>query len=78
MPLVAKTKVVHLIDTCSAEDAEVLLQWLIEHPRGKVNLKKCQHIHTAVLQVIMVTSANISVAPDDDQLAIFLRAVKSK
>ncbi len=65
MPVVKKVKVIHLVDNCAAEDAEEILQWLIEQPKGKVNLKKCSHLHTAVLQVLCAAKVIVSTPPSD-------------
>jgi hypothetical protein len=38
---------------CPAEDAEPLLELLQATPDAPVDWKQCDHLHTAVLQVIM-------------------------
>lgn len=45
------------------EDAEILLNWLLETPGGKVNLRDNEHLHTAVAQVLMASRVEISVPP---------------
>jgi hypothetical protein len=42
-----------LTDGCPAEDAEPLLELLQSTPDAPVDWKQCDHLHTAVLQVIM-------------------------
>jgi len=58
----------------SVEDAEVLLEWLQEHPRGKLDLGACTHVHSASLQVLMATRATIAVWPRAAPLAEWLGA----
>jgi hypothetical protein len=38
---------------CSVEDAEPLLQMLLETPAARVDWTRCGHLHTAVVQVIL-------------------------
>jgi hypothetical protein len=42
-----------LEDSCPVEDAEPLLQMLQATPASRVDWRRCQHLHTAVLQVIV-------------------------
>ena len=63
MTIEYKKNVAVFSDVCTIEEAEDLLKWLDDHPKGKVNLKACKHIHTALLQVLMVKKPLISSAP---------------
>ena len=56
-------KVAYLEGVCSVEDAEPLLEWLQSHPKGRLNLKTCKHVHAAVLQVLMATDPRVSAPP---------------
>lgn len=60
---------------CAVEDAEVLLEWILLNPKGKINLKQCEHMHTAVLQVLMAVNPSVSVWPDKDSPACWLSTV---
>ena len=51
---------------------ETLLDWLREHPKGKVNLKACRALHTAVLQILLAARPGVSVPPADAALARWL------
>jgi hypothetical protein len=42
-----------LIGDCSVEDADVLIQRLLENPSVAVDWTKCTNAHTAVIQVLM-------------------------
>ena len=64
--------VVYLIDKCDSDDAEPLLEWLLQHPEGTVNLKECVQLHTAVFQVLMALSPPIIGPPKDATLARWL------
>ena len=72
MPLRFSKQVAYLEDECSSDDAERLLEWLLEHPTGKVNLKTCRGLHTAVLQVLLAAAPGITVKPGDADLARWL------
>ncbi len=65
MPITFKKTVAVLTDPVVIEDAEILLDWLIEHPKGRVNLKAVRYAHTAVWQVLMAIQPTISAWPDD-------------
>ncbi|WP_119395101.1 hypothetical protein [Salinibius halmophilus] len=49
--------------TLEVEDAETLVDWLLETPNGKVNLKDNEYMHTAVAQVLIASGVVISVTP---------------
>jgi len=63
---------------CSVEEAEALLEWILLTPKGKINLKQCEHMHTAVLQVLMALTPSVSVWPDTDSPAFWLSTVLNK
>ena len=44
---------VELSGRCSIEDAEVLLRHLIADPRRSIEWSTCEHLHCAVLQVLL-------------------------
>lgn len=66
-------KSVRLLDFVSVEEAEGLLEWLQAHPRGKVNLAACTHLHAANLQVLMAARAHIAAWPENAELALWLK-----
>ncbi len=68
MSVITKVKVAVFEGTCGPEDAETLLQWLLDKPNAQLNLKCCEHLHAALLQVIMECRAHISVWPQDPKL----------
>jgi len=39
--------------TCGAEDAEALLQMLIETPVARLDWRPCNQLHTAVAQIVL-------------------------
>jgi hypothetical protein len=44
---------------CPIEDAESLLQLLLRTPGGCVDLRSCNHAHTAVIQVLIAAKPKI-------------------
>lgn len=64
MPLNLKRTVAALEGRCGTDDADALLNWLIENPKGKVNLKRCDALHGAVLQVLLSARPEISSWPE--------------
>ncbi len=75
MPISYKKTVAVLEGRCAIEEAETLLSWLLEHPRGKLNLKRLEHPHTAVLQVMMALRPEVSAVPEQEEVATWLQAV---
>lgn len=61
-------------DQLSVEDAESLLEWLLKHPRGQLDLSACEHLHTASLQVLMAARPKIAAWPERQPLADWLTA----
>jgi hypothetical protein len=55
--------------TCTVEEAEGLLQWLIKHPGREVDLRRAQYFHMAVLQTLMALKPVIVGEPQDAFLA---------
>jgi len=72
MPVNYRKTVAVLEGVCTVEEAEGLLEWLSQHPRGKVKLKRCEHLHSAILQVLMAIKPPISAPPDDPEMAAWL------
>lgn len=48
-----------LAGTCGPEDAEPLLQMLIDTPVGPVEWSSCEHLHTAVVQILLLTKPDL-------------------
>ena len=45
--------------TCDAEDAEALLQMLIETPVARLDWRACNRVHTAVAQVLLAAGPKV-------------------
>lgn len=54
---------VQLIGDCPAEDADILLQSLLEQPNGPVDWTACTSAHTAVIQVLLSAAVMPEGAP---------------
>lgn len=74
MSLTFKRDVAHLAEQVTVEDAETLLEWLVRHPAGKVNVKNLEHLHAANLQVLMATRSKVTVWPADSDIRTWLEA----
>ncbi|MBK5941538.1 hypothetical protein [Halochromatium roseum] len=61
-------------DILGVEEAETLLEWLLEHPQAQVDLSNCNHLHAANLQVLMALRPRIQAWPDDPELTDWLKA----
>lgn len=52
----------------SVEDAEALQRWLVDQAKPAVHLGKCEHVHAAVLQVLLALRPAVTAAPPDPRL----------
>ena len=73
-----KETTAYLVGTVSAEEAETLLGWLQREKNASVDLSGCTHLHTANLQVLMAAQPNITIWPQDQELAFWLKNVLEK
>jgi len=69
-----KRNVAHFSDTVGVAEAEGFLAWLQKHPRPKLDLTECTHIHAAHLQVLMAAELPIAEWPRDESLTNWLQA----
>jgi hypothetical protein len=74
MPVIVRKASASLQGVCTIEDAEPLVQWLLAHPGGKVQVKDCVNVHSAVLQALLVGRADLQGRPADDNLSAWLDA----
>jgi hypothetical protein len=72
MAIEYKKTSVALVDHVAAGDAEALLAWFGTHPKARVNLKACVHVHPAVVQVLLAADAAVSAWPEDEGLKDWL------
>ena len=59
------------------DDAETLTQWLLRQAAPAVHLGKCEHLHGAVLQVLLALRPKLVALPPDALLAGVLRSHSS-
>jgi hypothetical protein len=59
-------------DMAGGDDAESLLEWLQKHPKGKINLSACTHLHPAILQVLMAVKCSNYSKPKDRLFAAWI------
>lgn len=63
----------------AVDDAEALAQWIRTQPSPVVHLGKCDHLHGAVLQVLLALRPRIAAWPVDPILAAVLeRAIPDR
>ncbi len=72
MALEIKNSTLKFIDLVTIEDAESLFNRLLEKKKVRIDMSQCRHIHTAVLQLLMVFSPEIEKLPEDDDLKIWI------
>ena len=58
-------------------EAETLLAWLQAYPQGPVHVSRCEHAHTAVVQVLMAVRPTLTgQTAGDDGPAAWLGALR--
>lgn len=55
--------VIELSGVCGVEDAETLQRYLLADPGSTVVWSECEHLHSAVIQVLLVGSPRVHGAP---------------
>jgi len=73
MPIKYKKTVVLCEGHCEIEEADELLAWFIENPKGKINFKQLTQLHTALLQVIMAIQPQVSSWPENLHVCAWLK-----
>lgn len=48
---------------CAVEEAEGLLSWVLQHPGVAVDAAECEHLHSAILQVLLARRPPLASAP---------------
>ncbi|MEV4346196.1 hypothetical protein AB0J83_17135 [Actinoplanes sp. NPDC049596] len=69
MPLELNETTATLSDVVTVDEVEPLVAWLRATPKGKVNLRRCNHLHTGALQALLLFQPKISSAPANAFLA---------
>lgn len=69
MAIVYKKNSAVFSEIAGVEEAEALLEWLHSHPKGKIDLADCTHLHPANLQVMMAAKRSNYLPPSDAGLA---------
>jgi hypothetical protein len=64
--------VIEIDETCTVEDAETLLQLVLEHPDAAIDMHNCAHMHTAAVQVILAAKPKFRRMPEDEFMKRFL------
>ena len=72
MPIRYLKKHAALDGVVTVEDAESLTQWLQQQATPAVHLGKCEHVHGAVLQVLLALKPKLCAPPADPVLAAVL------
>lgn len=52
-------RTVVLKGNCAADEAETLLQLLIETPAASVDWTQCEQLHTAVMQIVLAAKPRV-------------------
>jgi len=78
MPIIERKTTASLQGICTIDDNEPLIQWLLAHPRGKVQLKDCVNLHSAIVQTLMMGQVQCLSWPADTNLREWLQTALSR
>jgi hypothetical protein len=70
--------VIELSGRCPAEDAEVLQQHLLASPGATVEWSGCEHLHSAVVQVLLVAAPRVRGATKNSFLATHIAPILAR
>jgi hypothetical protein len=56
---------IELLGRCGVEDAEVLQRALLAAPRSTVEWSGCEHLHSAVIQILLIGKPRIQGLPSN-------------
>lgn len=69
MPLELHDTSAILTGVVTVDEVEQLTAWLRSTPKARINLRRCNHLHTGALQALLFFGPKISAAPTDAFLA---------
>lgn len=72
MPMHLGKRTATLTGPISVEDVEPLIAWLGDTRRPAVNLRRCTHLHTAILQALLAARVQVSAPPADPFLLAWI------
>jgi hypothetical protein len=75
MSVVLTDGVIELSNDCAVEDADTLLQLLLTVPEARIDWRKCESAHAAVIQVLLAARAHPTGPPAGEFLNNQVRAV---
>ena len=67
--------VIELSGRCGADDAEVLQQHLLAMPGATVKWSACEHLHSAVVQVLLVEAPRMRGVPKNEFLTTHIAPI---
>lgn len=73
MPLEFRDHEVRLVETCGAEEALELSDWLSNTELPKVDIAECTNLHPALLQTLLAYKPVLSAEPKDPFLIRWIR-----
>ncbi|MFC0269529.1 hypothetical protein [Kushneria aurantia] len=72
MPIEYRKRSAVMQGVCQLEEVEELQGWMLENPRASLNLGQCEHLHTAIVQLILASEFRISTPPERPLLKMAL------
>lgn len=65
MPVEADFKRLSLRGHCTVEEAESVLEWILQHPQGEIDLSELEHMHMSILQILLAAETPCVHLPKD-------------
>jgi hypothetical protein len=70
LPLEFRDTLATLSGVVTVDEVEQLATWLRATPRARVNMRRCNHLHTGAFQAMLRFRPKVTVAPTDPFLAV--------
>jgi hypothetical protein len=69
---------IELVGGCPIDDAEPLLGLLLAYTDAPIDWRRCEHAHTAVVQVLLASGRPVLGPPDDPLLRRWVEPLLAK
>jgi hypothetical protein len=57
MPVESDSERLSLRGHCTVEEAESVLEWILQHPQGEIDLSELEHMHMSIFQILLAAGA---------------------
>lgn len=77
MAIIQKRNKITLTDIVKVDDAEELYNILLKLRKPKVDLSECEHIHAAILQLLLVANAELIGVEESSDISMWIDSAQN-